>query len=61
MAANKYDSYLEFPSMFTAELFEPDKWAKLFADAGAKYVSNVHIAFLYHIFILRTSATPISR
>lgn len=30
--------YYEFGNMFTADLYEPDAWAKLFEDAGAKYV-----------------------
>lgn len=30
--------YQDFASMFKAELFEPDQWADIFADAGAKYV-----------------------
>lgn len=30
--------YEDFRSMFKAELFEPDEWAQLFKDAGAKYV-----------------------
>ena len=31
-------SYFQFGEMFTADLFEPDDWAELFKDAGAKYV-----------------------
>ncbi|MCH5596789.1 alpha-L-fucosidase [Niabella ginsengisoli] len=30
--------YQDFASMFKAELFDPEKWAKIFKDAGAKYV-----------------------
>lgn len=30
--------YYEFADSFTADLFEPDEWAKLFEDAGAKYI-----------------------
>ena len=30
--------YQDFASMFKAELFDPDLWAQIFADAGAKYV-----------------------
>ncbi|MBT8397731.1 MAG: alpha-L-fucosidase [Gemmatimonadetes bacterium] len=30
--------YRDFAPMFTAELFEPDLWASLFAEAGARYV-----------------------
>jgi alpha-L-fucosidase len=30
--------YYNFGAMFTADQFNPDEWAKLFADAGAKYV-----------------------
>ena len=31
-------TYYQFASMFKAELFNPDEWAKLFEDAGAKYI-----------------------
>ncbi len=31
-------SYYEFGKLLKADLFEPDNWAKLFKDAGAKYV-----------------------
>lgn len=31
-------SYYDLAENFHAELFEPDEWAKLFEDAGAKYV-----------------------
>ncbi len=31
-------SYQDFVSGFKAELFNPDQWAKIFKDAGAKYV-----------------------
>ncbi len=31
--------YREFAPMFKAELFEPERWADLFARAGAKYVA----------------------
>jgi len=31
-------TYPDFVPMFTCEMFEPDRWAKLFADSGAKYV-----------------------
>lgn len=31
-------TYQDFAPMFTAELFNADKWADLFRDAGAKYV-----------------------
>ena len=30
--------YQDFVSGFNAELFEPDRWAKLFEDCGARYV-----------------------
>jgi len=30
--------YQDFVTKFKAELFEPDQWAQLFKDAGAKYV-----------------------
>jgi alpha-L-fucosidase len=30
--------YRDFAPMFTAELFDPDFWADLFAEAGARYV-----------------------
>ncbi len=30
--------YQDFAPMFKAELWDPDQWAKLFADSGAKYV-----------------------
>lgn len=30
--------YQDFVEGFTCELFQPDDWAKMFADAGAKYV-----------------------
>jgi len=28
--------YTDFAPMLKAELFDPDEWAKLFSDAGAK-------------------------
>jgi len=31
-------SYQEFAQQFKAELFQPDEWARLFENAGAKYV-----------------------
>ncbi len=31
-------SYYNFGEMFTADLFQPDDWAKLFEEAGAKYI-----------------------
>lgn len=31
-------SYEEFGPMFTAELWQPDEWATLFKESGAKYV-----------------------
>ena len=31
-------AYRDFAPMFTAELFEPDFWASLFAESGARYV-----------------------
>jgi alpha-L-fucosidase len=31
-------SYYDLAGRFTADLFEPDEWARLFEDAGAKYV-----------------------
>jgi alpha-L-fucosidase len=31
-------AYRDFAPMFKAELWQPQKWAKLFKDAGAKYV-----------------------
>ena len=30
--------YRDFAPMFTAELFDPDLWASLFAESGARYV-----------------------
>ncbi|WP_186755545.1 alpha-L-fucosidase [Echinicola salinicaeni] len=30
--------YYEFGDMFTADLFEPEEWAGLFEEAGAKYI-----------------------
>ncbi|HEX2922457.1 MAG TPA: alpha-L-fucosidase, partial [Chloroflexota bacterium] len=30
--------YQDFAPMFRAELFDPEQWAKVFADSGAKYV-----------------------
>ncbi|XP_026329740.1 plasma alpha-L-fucosidase-like [Hyposmocoma kahamanoa] len=38
MTTNNYESYFDFVPMFTAEKFDPDKWAELFANSGAKYV-----------------------
>ena len=38
---NKYGyhfSYYNFGEMFKAEDFKPEEWAKLFSDAGAKYI-----------------------
>ncbi|WP_052293089.1 alpha-L-fucosidase [Coraliomargarita akajimensis] len=40
--------YENFADMFTAELWDPDYWCKLFADSGAKYVvttANYHDGF----------------
>ena len=31
-------AYRDFAPMFTAELFDPDFWAELFAESGARYV-----------------------
>ena len=31
--------YEQFGEMFTAEMFDPDSWCKLFANSGAKYVN----------------------
>lgn len=31
-------SYYDFGSMFTADLFDPDEWASLFNDSGARYI-----------------------
>ncbi|CAG2109681.1 unnamed protein product [Medioppia subpectinata] len=31
-------TYADFAKEFTAEFFDPDKWAQLFKDSGAKYV-----------------------
>lgn len=31
-------SYPDFASQFTADLFDPDRWAKLFKQSGAQYV-----------------------
>ncbi len=31
-------SYYNFAKMFKADLFEPDDWAKLFKESGAKYI-----------------------
>ena len=31
-------TYYDFGPMFTADLFDPDQWAQLFKDAGAKYI-----------------------
>ncbi|KAG6440413.1 hypothetical protein O3G_MSEX001294 [Manduca sexta] len=31
-------TYQEFAPMFTAEFFDPQKWAKIFAKSGAKYI-----------------------
>ena len=31
-------SYEQFAPMFKAELFDPDEWARIFKDAGARYV-----------------------
>lgn len=38
-------TYSEFPSLWRAELFDAEKWAKLFKYAGAKYV---HIVSKHH-------------
>ncbi|WP_052293090.1 alpha-L-fucosidase [Coraliomargarita akajimensis] len=40
--------YENFAEMFTAEMWDPDFWCKLFADSGAKYVvttANYHDGF----------------
>lgn len=33
-------TYADFARQFTAEFFEPDKWAELFETAGARYVCS---------------------
>jgi alpha-L-fucosidase len=33
-----YDAYMKQAAEFTAAAYDPDAWAKLFADAGARYV-----------------------
>lgn len=39
--------YQDFGRDFTAEFFEPDKWAELFKKSGAKYVPYVYVCFIY--------------
>lgn len=34
-------TYEDFASKFKAESFEPDKWAELFAKAGAQFVQFI--------------------
>lgn len=35
-------TYEKFAPIFTAKLFDPNEWAKLFAKSGAKFVSFRH-------------------
>jgi Alpha-L-fucosidase len=49
---NKF-SYTEYAARFTAELYRPDEWARVFAQSGAQYVvmtSKHHEGFcMYYI------------
>lgn len=50
---NSYASnvtYEDFAEMFTADLFDPDKWAEYFHEAGAKYVSFTFFTIHYSVF-----------
>lgn len=38
-------TYEEFAPMFKAEKFQPEKWAELFAESGAKFVTFYTIFF----------------
>ncbi|HZH36955.1 MAG TPA: alpha-L-fucosidase [Flavisolibacter sp.] len=51
--------YRSFAPMFKAELWQPDKWAELFKDAGAKYVilTSKH----HDGFALWPSSSPYSK
>lgn len=48
MLSHNYESYFDFAPMFTAEKFDPDQWAELFAKSGAKLVL-LFMFFFIHI------------
>ena len=52
-------TYPDFAPMFKAELFDPNKWASLFQQSGAKYViglhSCYHLSISFHRYIVLTS------
>ena len=53
ISSNALEFTLDFAPKFTAELFDPDEWADLFAKSGLKYIvltSKHHEGtfFLYH-------------
>lgn len=39
-------TYQEFAPQFTAEFYDPVKWANLFKKAGAKYVNYMVSTFI---------------
>ena len=41
-----YCRYPEFAPMFKAELWDPDEWASLFKEAGAK--CELHVYTVYY-------------
>lgn len=44
-------TYQEFAEHFTAEFFEPSEWAKLFQEAGAKFVTfQIYLFEKYILF-----------
>lgn len=47
-------TYQEFAKDFTAEFYDPVKWAKLFEKAGAKYeqtlCTNVNLQYLHFFY-----------
>lgn len=45
-------TYAEFASMFTAEFFDPDYWADLFQESGAKYMRQQYNHFKYRLLII---------
>ena len=44
-------TYPDFAPMFKAELFEPEKWATLFQNSGAKYVNCTLYKYMLLIII----------
>ena len=48
-------SYADFTSMFHAELYNPDDWATLFKNSGAKCEYNNTIAQCHEVYMSQWS------